>query len=55
LRYTASSQLCSEVAKGWSFLARFERGINAPSFEALEQMATGLRMAVRELFDFRKR
>lgn len=36
------------------FLSLIERGINAPSFEVLEQMAEGLKLPVRELFDFRK-
>jgi transcriptional regulator with XRE-family HTH domain len=36
-------------------LSLIERGINAPSFEVLEQMAEGLKLPVRELFDFRRR
>ena len=36
------------------FLSLIERGINAPSFEVLEQIAGNLRLSVRELFDFRK-
>jgi transcriptional regulator with XRE-family HTH domain len=36
------------------FLSLIERGINAPSFEVLEQMADRLDLQVRELFDFRK-
>ena len=35
------------------FLSLIERGINAPSFEKLEQMSRALRVPVRELFDFR--
>jgi len=35
------------------FLSLIERGINAPSFEVLEQVARKLRLPVRELFDFR--
>lgn len=35
------------------FLSLIERGINAPSFEVLEQMGLALRMPVREFFDFR--
>lgn len=37
------------------FLSLIERGINAPSFEKLELMASGLKMPVRDLFDFRKK
>ena len=36
------------------FLSLIERGINAPSFEILEQMAGALDLPVRDLFDFRK-
>jgi transcriptional regulator with XRE-family HTH domain len=36
------------------FLSLIERGINAPSFEVLEQMGKSLRMPVMALFDFRK-
>jgi transcriptional regulator with XRE-family HTH domain len=36
------------------FLSLIERGINAPSFEVLEQVARKLRLPVRELFDFRR-
>jgi transcriptional regulator with XRE-family HTH domain len=35
------------------FLSLIERGINAPSFEVLEQMAGRLRLPVMALFDFR--
>jgi transcriptional regulator with XRE-family HTH domain len=36
------------------FLSLIERGINAPSFEVLEQVSRKLRLPVRELFDFRR-
>ena len=36
------------------FLSLIERGVNAPSFEVLEQMADRVDLQVRELFDFRK-
>ena len=34
------------------FLSLIERGINAPSFEVLEQIAEGTRLPVMALFDF---
>jgi len=34
------------------FLSLIERGINAPSFETLEQMAKRLRVPVKTLFEF---
>jgi len=36
------------------FLSLIERGINAPSFEVLEQMGKSLGMPVMAFFDFRK-
>jgi transcriptional regulator with XRE-family HTH domain len=36
------------------FLSLIERGVNAPSFEVLERISGGLRLPVRELFDFRR-
>jgi transcriptional regulator with XRE-family HTH domain len=34
------------------FLSLIERGINAPSFETLEQISDRLRLPVKDLFDF---
>ena len=34
------------------FLSLIERGINAPSFEVLDQMGKSLRLPVMALFDF---
>ena len=34
------------------FLSLIERGINAPSFDTLEQIAKRLRLPVSELFKF---
>jgi transcriptional regulator with XRE-family HTH domain len=34
------------------FLSLIERGISAPSFETLDQMAKRLRMPVKDLFEF---
>lgn len=36
------------------FLSLIERGINAPSFEVLEQMGKALKLPVMSLFDFTK-
>ena len=35
------------------FLSLMERGVNAPSFETLEQIAKRLRLPVSDLFTFR--
>jgi len=37
------------------FLSLIERGINAPSFEILEQMAKSLKLPVKAFFDFPER
>jgi len=37
------------------FLSLIERGINAPSFETLEQIAKRLRVPVKVLFEFPER
>jgi transcriptional regulator with XRE-family HTH domain len=42
------------VGIGVDFLSVIERGINAPSFEILEQMAAALSLPVQDLFDFSK-
>jgi len=34
------------------FLSLIERGINAPSFEALEKISRRLRLPVADLFEF---
>jgi transcriptional regulator with XRE-family HTH domain len=36
------------------FLSLIERGINSPSFEALERISKVLKIPVQDLFDFRK-
>ena len=54
-RELTQEQFAELVGISVDFLSLIERGINAPSFEVLEQMADGLEMPVRELFDFRKR
>ena len=44
-----------ELGISVDFLSLIERGINAPSFETLEQMAGKLGIQVKELFDFSRR
>lgn len=34
------------------FVSNMERGINAPSFESLEDLAKALDVSVKDLFDF---
>ena len=52
-RKLTQEQFAELVGISVDFLSLIERGINAPSFEVLEQMAGGLGLPVRELFDFR--
>jgi transcriptional regulator with XRE-family HTH domain len=37
------------------FLSLIERGVNAPSFETMEQIAKRLRVPVKAVFDFPER
>jgi transcriptional regulator with XRE-family HTH domain len=53
-RHLTQEQFAELVGISVDFLSLIERGINAPSFEVLEKMAGALRIAVRELFDFRR-
>jgi len=53
-RELTQEQFAELVGISVDFLSLIERGINAPSFEVLEQIAGNLRLSVRELFDFRK-
>jgi transcriptional regulator with XRE-family HTH domain len=53
-RGLTQEQFAELVGISVDFLSLIERGINAPSFEVLEQMAGRLDLQVRELFDFRK-
>ena len=46
-------QFAEYVSVSVDFLSLIERGVNAPSFETLEQMSRRLRLPVRTLFDFR--
>lgn len=48
-----SQEQCAELLGiSVDFLSLIERGINAPSFETLEQIARRLRLPVKDLFDF---
>jgi transcriptional regulator with XRE-family HTH domain len=52
-RKMTQEQFAELVGISVDFLSLIERGINAPSFEVLEQMAGRLRLPVLEFFDFR--
>jgi transcriptional regulator with XRE-family HTH domain len=51
-RKLTQEQFAELVGISVDFLSLIERGLNAPSFNVLEQMARRLRLPVRELFDF---
>ena len=51
-RKLTQEQFAERVGISVDFLSLIERGINAPSFETIEQMAKRLRVPVRALFDF---
>jgi len=45
-------QLAEAASISVEFLSNIERGVNAPSFDTLERLATILRVEVVELFNF---
>jgi len=51
-RKLTQEQFAEHVGVSVDFLSLIERGINAPSFETIEQMAKRLRVPVKALFDF---
>ena len=51
-RKLTQEQFAERVGISVDFLSLIERGINAPSFETIEQMAKRLRVPVKALFDF---
>jgi transcriptional regulator with XRE-family HTH domain len=53
-RELTQEQFAELVGISVDFLSLIERGVNAPSFEVLEQIASGVRLPLRELFDFRR-
>jgi len=51
-RKLTQEQFAEYVGMSVDFLSLIERGVNAPSFETIEQMAKRLRVPVKVLFDF---
>jgi transcriptional regulator with XRE-family HTH domain len=51
-RKLTQEQFAEHVGISVDFLSLIERGINAPSFETIEQMAKSLRVPVNVLFEF---
>ncbi len=45
-------QLAEAVGISIEFLSNLERGVNAPSFETLEKLATVLEVQVQAFFEF---
>jgi transcriptional regulator with XRE-family HTH domain len=54
-RKLTQEQFAEHVGISVDFLSLIERGINAPSFETIEQMAKSLRVPVKTLFEFPER
>jgi transcriptional regulator with XRE-family HTH domain len=52
-RGLTQEQFAELVGISVDFLSLIERGVNAPSFEVLEQIGRALRAPVMTLFDFR--
>ena len=53
-RKLTQEEFAELVGISMDFLSLIERGINAPSFEVLEQMGRSLKLPVMALFDFSK-
>jgi transcriptional regulator with XRE-family HTH domain len=51
-RQLSQEQFAELIGISVDFLSLIERGINAPSFETLEQISEQLRVPVYELFTF---
>jgi transcriptional regulator with XRE-family HTH domain len=51
-RKLTQEQFAEKMGISVDFLSLIERGINAPSFETIEQIAKRLRLPVKALFDF---
>jgi transcriptional regulator with XRE-family HTH domain len=51
-REMTQEQFAEAIDISVDFLSLIERGINAPSFEALEKIARRLRLPVSDLFTF---
>jgi transcriptional regulator with XRE-family HTH domain len=54
-RRMTQEQFAEKVGISVDFLSLIERGVNAPSFETIEQMAKRLRLPVMSLFHFSDR
>ena len=54
-RKLTQEQFAEHVGISVDFLSLIERGINAPSFETIEQMAKSLKVPVKALFEFSER
>lgn len=44
--------LAKAINRSASLISSLERGVDAPSFETLEELARALEVPVRDLFDF---
>jgi transcriptional regulator with XRE-family HTH domain len=53
-RQLTQEEFAELVGMSVDFLSLIERGINAPSFETLEQIAEALRLPVAVLFTFKE-
>jgi DNA-binding XRE family transcriptional regulator len=51
-KHISQEQLAEALGLTVEFVSLMERGINAPSFETLEKLATVLNLPVKDLFDF---
>lgn len=51
-RQLSQEELAKLAQLSTSFISNLERGLNAPSFESLNNLAHALDVSVKDLFDF---
>lgn len=53
--HITQDELADRIGRSSSFISSLERGVDAPSFDTLEKLASALEIDVFELFNFQNR
>jgi len=53
--HITQDELADRIGRSSSFISSLERGVDAPSFDTLEKLASALEIDVIELFNFQNR
>ena len=54
VKHLTQVELANKTGVSANFISNLERGIDAPSFETLDAIASVLELPVKDLFDFEK-